>query len=358
MKIKLFFLTTVFSIIFSYSIVFAEITIPSVPSGYIYYNVFCNDKNGDGMGLGDDIHIFAWNTNDVISCMSTSLSTFLVVYKRSSDMTNLLSATNHEGIHKIYYIGGSVDNEIIYDTSTTSKLYGTETSGHAFVLSSNTPILGVEGWDDNPSGTLYSPFDSSPYQSLTNGLHILLPQADGFKDNTQMFNFNVAFKIPTSKTSISELQFKVIPSNGYDRSNSLEPDFELLEGSIIDGYAMGTMKFGLPLPVGKNTISFSLEDTYTATRSVERLTGFVDTDSDGVDDRTGLPTSWGDGSPTLDTDTTWNTMVSALKNTGGLFEGIGSLFGSIFSWLPVEMKSILLLATTIIFVVIIKRTVL
>ena len=192
------------------------------------------------------------------------------------------------------------------------------------------------------------PFNPAPYQNI-DGLKILQPLQDGFKDNTSLFNFTIAYNIPTTKTNISDLQFRVIPQHGYIEGQA--PSFQSLEGAIINGRAMGSIKFSLPLPVGSNAISFSLEDKYFASRLIERVEGIVDVDGDGIDDRTNLPTEWGDGTVPTDPVTAFNTVLNNIS-------GFSMFISKLFLFLPLEIR--IMFSTVCVFIVglMVKRAIL
>lgn len=224
-------------------------------------------------------------------------------------------------------------------------------------------IVGIEFYKKQINGSYTSlGMQSNIYKSnftLTNGLTPMIPDipqptevtvlkpSPGYIDTVDGFETLISFKMPQGTPG--QLVNILFISETFSQT-----DFQLKQWEYNQSTGIGLAKFFTsPCPVGTHNITIKINGI-ERTATYQRLGGVVDEDEDGLDDRTGLPI--GDGHAQVpNSETVWETMVNALNGSKELFAGIIVLCGTMFMWIPSEIRAIVLLAITITFIIMLKK---
>ncbi len=214
---------------------------------------------------------------------------------------------------------------------------------------SNKPILINNVFFFN---TVSSPPVIPVYNSSVN---INLP-LDNFSDNSNIFSFSAYSKINLGDNfDVSKLTFKITYDNGLIPSDTnLYYKAITSNGFIQDNQYHFLNTFDLGVPNGIHTIRLTafydgVEVTY-GEKTVNHLVGFVDSDGDTLDDRTGRTNA------NVGTSTNYNTLdpsqlnpldpigsATYIKNQATtFFDFINFLFSSFPAWITVPLSILFL----------------
>lgn len=182
--------------------------------------------------------------------------------------------------------------------------------------------------DPIPSTNLYFTSNVSSWTPTWEGIKFTLPR-DGAKDTTELFAFYTAYYVKADTPSQISIQY-----SGYTSGTA---EMILSNNDPVDshGYIQGYLNFTAKVPLGTSTITATITDKtgkqFTSSINVERLSGFIDSNSDGLDDRTGLPDIPKVTLPTSEQGTAAipdasNALASAFSFVGNLWSVISQVF--------------------------------
>lgn len=167
-------------------------------------------------------------------------------------------------------------------------------------------------------------------------LDIVMPFEDEFTMQTPLCTFWVSYKVPPSDADY--WNFKISTSNNIKNK-------EIIEHTYDDDSGVGLLKFTLdPFPEGQTTVTVKLlgknGEELSDSKIINKVSGFVDEDGDGKDDRTG-DYQYVPSTPATDVDTS-NTINNAIDSAKGLlsfFPKVSSLFAALLYGLPSPVRS-------------------
>lgn len=175
-------------------------------------------------------------------------------------------------------------------------------------------------------------------------IDILLPADDGFQDNSWMFNFWVQTRFDR-KVMPESLNIEI---EVYDEEENIvegfESDVTYNELFDVSTYTVHYLRFWIEVPYGVHKVKikymYNGEEIAYAERIVERLSGFVDEDGDGKDDRTGNEDNNKkiiEYDPELNLDGSVNGMVKFLKSSVEGIRTVANVIAVTFSFLPKQV---------------------
>ncbi len=177
-------------------------------------------------------------------------------------------------------------------------------------------------------------------------LYILLP-INGYKDNSIYYNVSLYSKFPVYMNP-ADITYKVKVNGLAVEGQGLY--HEVLRNIVYevgDGLA-NEVQFVVELPVGENIISVEMlyEDEFIESKHVTviRLSGFIDENGDGLDDRTGLPDNSKEPIQYPDYDDVETGVSGAIQGLvsflGASLQAVGQVgafMKSVFAFLPREI---------------------
>lgn len=190
--------------------------------------------------------------------------------------------------------------------------------------------------------SLYSPV---PVASV---VKFIQPSVSPFSDTTDGFNFLVSYNLPVG-TSVSDVSIKFSSPNIDISSWSItQQEYSVSTGS-------GWVKvFASPVPIGTHQVNCTI-NTLSATSTIIRLGGTVDENGDGIDDRTNQPI--GDGHVDYE-DIKGGDVTKGITALTGFISTMTSFSTKIFSFMPNEVKVIMVFVVSVMGFIAIKKFIL
>lgn len=242
----------------------------------------------------------------------------------------------------------------IYDSSVFAYLNGTATDGDWDPVESNYDL-----YNEDTSSIYFAKTVSNNTLTFTpkeidqNGIYIQQP-LDGFKDFTDSLIVNVYYKVEKLPGINSVNDFYISIPN---RDEWQEPNIISHTVQDIGNYFIGFLQYEYFWNVGTHTIEVKLITTadnfelYNDSITVERTSGFVDTNNDGLDDTTNLPDVV--RTPPITTDEgAFNNFINGVRTLASTTGEVPQIFNNMFAWIPNEIR--LMLISSVALIIILK----
>lgn len=191
----------------------------------------------------------------------------------------------------------------------------------------------------------YSPV---PVVPVASDVKFIQPSISPFKDTTDGYNFLVSYSVPVN-TSVADVSIKF-------SSPLLDPsDWSITQQEYNKLTGVGWVKvFVTSVPVGSHVVTCTI-NTVSVSTTIERLSGIVDSDGDGIDDRTNQPVDDGHADYT---DIDGKGVATGISALTGFLTTMTSFSTKIFSFMPNEVKVIMVFVISVMGFIAIKKFIL
>lgn len=222
------------------------------------------------------------------------------------------------------------------------------------------------------------------------GVTFISPSS-GYKDTPSTWQFRVMYNMPVDLSAEKEDIALQVLGGQEGTGRVISHDFNFEMDSTGQRWARGIVTFERGVKIGVNTISFNVSYKYKTLANhltVERFTGIVDEDGDGIDDRTGQPIQPPEPEPPVDETPqrddyedgvlgsisysldyvkhyitapfrfigeSLSGFVEWLQTSSGWVASVSGFFGAIFAFLPAELSSALIMLFMVVVVFTVMR---